>query len=1504
MRGPGGQPFIAIVGMAGRFPDAPDLSAFWRNLESGAESLVSFSEEQLLQSGVHPVVFQNPNYVKKGTYLENAEMFDAAFFGFNPREAEVIDPQHRVLLETAWEAMEDAGYAADRDRGRVAVYAGASINSYVTASLFRAPSVLQSVGSYSLIIAGDKDFLATRISYKLNLTGPSMTVQTACSTSLVAVQLACKALIAGDCEMALAGGVSLHFPAKVGHMYAEGMIFSRDGHCRPFDAAGTGIRAGDGAGIVVLKRLEDAIRDGDSIRAVIRGAAVNNDGGAKMGYTAPSVEGQSEVISAALKMGGVDPASVSYIEAHGTATPVGDPIEVAALQRVFRNAERKSQRCALGSVKSNLGHLDVAAGVAGLIKTVLSLERRQIPPSLHFRDPNPAIDFETGPFYVNDKLAPWDTGDQPRRAGVSSFGIGGTNAHVVLEEAPVLEPSVVRWPAQLMLISARTPIALSKLTAATAERFREDPSLALADACYTMQVGRRRFPQRRALVCSTREEAIALLSGDERKIPTVVEDAVSRRVVFMFSGQGSQHAGMARDLYGVSPVFRRHLDACSEILKAHLNGEDLRELIYSDAGSSQLQQTRYTQPALFAVEYSLARMWMAWGVEPDAMIGHSIGEYVAACLAGVFSLEDALSLVAARGRAMQEMPAGAMLAVSMPEEKIAPLLTGALSLAAINAPGLCTVSGPTAEIDNLEKILLARGGDCRRIHTSHAFHSSMMDAALPPFLRAVQSVKLNAPQRPFISNLNGLEIRPEEAVDPNYWVRHLRESVRFAKGLSELMNTPGRVFLEVGPGQVLTTFARETMRGRRGFEALATLPHPKDQNAETAQVLTTVGKLWMAGIALDWKALHEGERLHRVPLPSYPFERQRFYVEPEVDSTAMSAVAAITKKPDISDWFYLPSWRRTARPSVSNAESSFGPWVCFVDDERFSAPLIDQLRASGESFAVVRPGDSFAINGANSYTINPDSIEDYRRLLRTCETAGSRPRSLMYAWGIGRARPAFHALMRLTQTFGHSELPMDWIIITAGLQRVTGREVLDPEQALLSGPAKVMPLEYPNIITRSIDLPSPDGLADMAEELLREPGMPRSTAPVAYRDGFRWEQVYEPLRAPGDRPSRLRKKGTYLITGGSGGMGLALASHLAEEYKARLILTGRTALPPREQWPSRINDAGASPDGRIIRELLRLENFGAEVLYFAADVCDRDAMKQAVAEARERFGAIHGVIHAAGVAGAGLIDMKTAEAADRVFAPKVEGTLLLESLLRGDSLDFFVLCSSINAICGMAGASDYTSANAFQDAFAASRGPEFMSINWDTWQEVGMAVNMEVPRDMAEGRRMTLAAGIKPAEGVAAFRRALSLPVSQVAVITKDLPSILEEIEKLVHAGRARIEKQADSASGGTARPSLSTDYTAPENETQKGILKIWNEMMGIEQIGIDDSFFELGGHSLLATGVLARVRTIFGVVVPLRSIFEAPTVRQLADLVDTLLWAEQPALSDSDAGEREEVEL
>jgi acyl transferase domain-containing protein/glutamate-1-semialdehyde aminotransferase len=877
---------VAIIGMAGRFPGARDVGEFWRNIEGGVESISRFATDELEPCRAEsPGMRKDPNYVPARGVLPGAELFDAAFFGINPTEAAVMDPQQRVFLETAWTALEDAGYDPRMYRGAIGVWAGMSNNTYFLENLYPNPAAIQRAGGLLVMMGNEKDYLATRVAYKLDLRGPCVSVYTACSTSLVAVCQAVQALIDYQCDTALAGGVSITFPQQRGYLYQEGAITSPDGHCRAFDVEAAGTVFSNGVGIVVLKRLADALADGDNVYAVIKGAALNNDGATKVSFTAPSVDGQAECIALAQSLAGVEPETISLVEAHGTATPLGDPVEIAALTQAFRAGTSATRFCAVGSVKTNIGHLDAAAGIVGLIKAAMALRHRKIPPSLHFTAPNPKLDLENSPFYVATRLADWPPGGTPRRAGVSSFGVGGTNAHVVLEEAPTPPGPAPARREQLLVISARTASALEQATANLARCLETSPGLDLADVAFTLQAGRRRFAHRRMLVCRDGAEAITSLRRPEAEhLVSTQCDARAAPVVFLFPGQGAQRVNMARGLYQGEAAFRTAVDECAETLQPEL-GLDLRTVLYPDAAGAAaaaalLEETRVTQPALFAIEYALADLWMRWGVKPQAMIGHSLGEYVAACLAGVLSREDALRVVAERARLMQSMPGGVMLAVRLPAVEVEPLLSGTLSVAALNGPAVTVVAGNAEAVQALEAELGARGVAFRRLPTSHAFHSSMMDSVLKPFEAVMRGVRLKPPQVPWVSGVTGQWITAAEAMDAAYWARQLRQPVRFADGVALLVREGSQLLLEVGPGRSLTALARQHTDRSAGQTVIASLPLDENAGPDIESILDALGRLWIAGADIDWAAVHDGQRRRRLPLPTYPFERQRFWIDP------------------------------------------------------------------------------------------------------------------------------------------------------------------------------------------------------------------------------------------------------------------------------------------------------------------------------------------------------------------------------------------------------------------------------------------------------------------------------------------------------------------------------------------------------------------------------------------------------------------------------------------------
>jgi acyl transferase domain-containing protein/thioesterase domain-containing protein len=1334
---------IAIVGMAGRFPGAPNVDGFWRNLRDGVESIRTLSDVELRAAGVSPEELENPEYVRAAAILDGIELFDASFFGFSPRDASIMDPQHRHFLECAWEAVENAGYSPEAFPGSIGVFAGSGMSSYLIHNLLRNHKLVSSAGLFLLRQTGnDKDVLATRVSYQLNLHGPSVNVQTACSTSLVAVHLACQSLLNHECDLALAGGVTIEIPHGQGYLYRPGEILSRDGHCRAFDAHASGTVFSSGLGLVVLRRLPDALRDRDTIHAVILGTAINNDGARKVGYLAPSVDGQADVITEALGVANVPADSISYVETHGTGTAVGDPIEVRALTQAYNTSTKRRGFCAIGSLKASIGHLDAAAGVAGLIKTVLALEKRKLLPSLNFKSPNPLIDFQNSPFYVNTSLVDWEKNSHPRRAGVTSLGIGGTNAHVIVEEPPSRPPVQGKQSLQLLTVSTKSEAALKNATARLVAHLRDNPESSLSDVAYTLQVGRKHFPFRRAVVSRNAAEAANRFEESNAKelISGIAPTSVPS-LIFLFSGQGSQHVDMAKYVYEQELVFRDCFDRCANYLERFI-GFDLRQLVYppeSDriAAADRLNQTSITQPALFALEYSLAQWWMSLGLKPRAMLGHSIGEYVAACIAGVFTLEDALETTAIRGRLMQKASPGAMLAVPLPANEIT--LPANLSLAAINGPEQCVVSGPFEAIEACESVLREKGIACQRLQTSHAFHSAMMDPILQEFRTHLQGVALHAPRVPFLSNLSGTWIQTSEATDPDYWVKHLRETVRFVDCIRQLLSKEDCTFLEIGPGQALTSLVRQQTEKRA--QAVASLPHKNDPSSSHSTLLSALGRLWVNGQTPDWNALHRDEPIGRVPLPTYPFEHKKFWIAPDEQTIRQATVAVsahekgtqpseVTDEPPLR--FYKRVWKQTDFPSVT--VSAPACWLIFVDEKGLGKQVCTQLRGAGHKVVCVSPGKSYRRSGTSDYSLRPSVPADYQVLLEDLVQRGHAPQKVVHLWSLagGALRGSleekldhnFFSLLYFAQALGREDLSgVDIAVVTDRLQPVEVPVAADPTAATLLGPVRIIPREYPGVVCRGIDLNLEGaGMSQHAVQLISEQCAPFADEVVVFRRGVRWTERFEAADLlPDEGRIPFKAKGCYFVTGGLGGLGLIISKYLAQKFHARLVLIGRSNLPAPEEWDAILQRPGTSPKlSSTLKKLQEIRSLGGEVLALQVDVTQSSELQRAWQTAEERFGQIDGVIHAAGVVEDAPFLSKTRDSAARVLAPKVKGTIVLDEVTRNKSLDFVVLFSSISSVLPPQGQIDYAAANAFLDSFAEQRQPQVRAVNWGLWRDGGM----------------------------------------------------------------------------------------------------------------------------------------------------------------------------------------
>ncbi len=1345
---------IAIVGMAGRFPAARTASELWNLLMDGRHATTWKTADELRSAGVPDADLDDPDYVRAALVLPDMEMFDAGFFGFSQRDAAVLDPQHRHFLECAWEALEDAGHMPENFEGAIGVFGGCGMQAYLPYNLMTNPELVRSMGLFLLRHTGnDKDFLASRVSYLLNLRGPSLSIQTACSTSLVAVHVAAQSLLSGECDMALAGGVSIELPHGLGYRYAPGEILSPDGHCRAFDENANGTTFGSGAGIVVLRRLADAVRDGDNIYAVIRGSAVNNDGNQKAGYLAPSVGGQVRAAVEALSIAGVDAAAVSYIEAHGTGTPVGDPIEVAALTQAYgatNHAGRRLARCGIGSIKTNIGHLDTAAGVASLMKVALALRHGQIPATLNFNRPNRQLDIDNTPFRVVNQAMAWPRGPVARIAAVNSLGVGGTNAHVVVQEAPAVTPAADDGSWQVLTLSARTAASLEGLKAKWRVFLNSPPpGFRLADAAYTTQTGRRPFEHRCALVARDVEGLRhALQPKSHEGCVAASARAGTQSVVMMFPGGGAHVPGCGHELL-VHDAFRRAVDQCFALMPPGVPADLRAVMLQAPAAGGDIATARllerpaYAMPALFVLEYALARLWQSWGVVPSAVVGHSAGEYAAACLSGVMSLQDALCVVVLRGQIFEQLPAGAMLAVDLPQaELVLQMADLELDLAAVNAPDLCIASGTLGAIAALEQRLAKRQVECRRLHIGVAAHSRLLDGFLDSFRERLGQIQLNAPTIPFISSLTGTWADGATLTDPQYWVRHLRETVRFADGISRAFELPQPVLLEVGPGQSLGGLARHNSAGRSAA-VLASTAKARQAGGDAVVMVTSAAALWTRGLSPALRTLPHGPRPRRVSLPTYAFDHERHWIEPgsglpgrqpaRVDKP-LPAEPVIERIAAVQDWFRAPVWRPLPLPA--QAPLAGRTWLVFGDKTRFTADIVARLASQGCRPILVEAGNAFDQQTDGSFTLSPSQPSHFTTLFEALEMTSLLPDIVLHLWSLGTAggrsagalagQPlAFDSLMNIGRSIAHLDIarPMQLTVVTAGSQGVEGEAVSHPQRALALGPCRVIPREIPSIRTRLVDLGQADLTSAQAVRCVvdecQSAGQPDL---VAWRQGRRmaleWSQL--PTSATIGMHGKLRRRGVYLVTGGLGDIGLDLAAFLSSTLQARLVLVGRRNLAPRHSWRTLADSGDNSLQARTVRRLLACEAAGAQVLVCSADVADHQAMAAVVAQARARFGAIHGVFHAAGVLEDGLIATKTAESISRVMSAKAAGAQVLHELLPPGALDLFMVFSSTSVQLAAAGQADYVAANAFVDALAASRA-DGMSVQWGIWGGQGMA---------------------------------------------------------------------------------------------------------------------------------------------------------------------------------------
>ncbi len=1444
---------IAIIGMAVRMPGALNVEEFWENLRTGTESISLFTKEEMLEAGFSPEIVNHPNFVAAKGIMENAEMFDANFFGISPREAELMDPQHRVLMECAWSAMEDAGYIPDQYPGRIAVFTSAGMNTYLPFNLMSNPELLEQVGGFELSIYNDKDFVPTRIAYSMNIKGPAIDIGTACSSSLVSTHIACQQLLTYQADMTIVGGITIHLPQKMGHIHEPGAAYSPDNHCRPFDSTPSGLIDGNGAAVIILKRLEDALKDGDKIHALIKGSAINNDGSDKVGYSAPSVNGQAEVILEAQAVADIDPSTISYIEAHGTSTPLGDPIEVAGLTQAFRVHTDKTGFCGLGSVKSNIGHVDKAAGLAGLVKTTLALEHELIPPSLNWKQPNPKLQIEKTPFYVVDKPTEWKRSNQPRRAGISSFGVGGTNAHAILEEPPILKSTPSPRAKQIITLSAKTKQSLEDYIHNLSSHLSKNPNLDLADVANTLARGRKAFSQKLAITCSDIDEAIELLKSEKPS-----EEKYSLEPIFMFTGQGSQYAGMGEALYRQEQAFKDAIDQCAEILDPLL-GLDIRTILFpvdseKDIANRRMQETSITQPCLFSIEYAVAKLWMHFGITPSAMIGHSLGEYVAACLAGVFSLENALKLVIKRSQLMQEMLPGSMLSTPLPSQSIREdfkRLNLNLEIAAENSADLCVASGPTDLITQYQADLESRGIGCQILKTSHAFHSSMMEPMLTSFEKELSDVQLQEPSIPFISNLTGTWITKKEAVTPQYWCAHLRNSVLFSQGIKSLVNAIEHpLFIEVGPGKTLSQLTQLNLSSAN-ISIINSLPQAFEKKNASEFFIDSLAKAWIKNQSIHWDAYYENEDRLKVSLPTYPFERTKYWIEPRKASTSKQAEGApfASRQTDPNHWFYCNTWK--SRPLVPSLNKNASPYLIFAPSDALTVNIKNILVADGNDVICVSKSSEFIEQPNGNYSLDIGVYGQLEKLSASLKERSYQSTKIIYIGAVEDHQFTNSlALVNLLKIFDRSSSIQ---IIDSGVVDVMSDPDLNPNKSSILGLLNTCRQELPSIHCSLLDI-TLEARTDSStpQNIIHWLYSHHHTSYTALRNGEIWIQSIEPIHPEYlDAPQALKDAQTYLILGGLDGVGRAFSQVIAESVKGNLILS--TA------------DHDFASNAQIQEHIKSLTALGSTVFPL---FINPNQLQGSINNIRAITPSLDGVIDSFDMSSTQFVSLLQdldQTIFDKYLEQQKSQLMQLAELVDPLNLQFCIIMSSLSSKIGGIGQAVHASTGNLVNSFAklknrCSQTP-WTVINWDRWDE-------------SSGKD-----GFSPEEGLVAFKKSLGLLSLPNFIIATNNPSV--RVQTPPNSSSDTLSS-TDEEKALYVRPDLGNEFQAPSTPSEMKLAKLWQECLKIDQIGSQDNFFDLGGHSLLAAQLIRNIKQQFEVNLDLGLFFSAPTIAELAELIDT----------------------
>jgi acyl transferase domain-containing protein/thioesterase domain-containing protein/acyl carrier protein len=1409
---------IALIGIACEFPGAVDSESYWNNIVNSTESISCFTETELKNAGVSPEEIQNPNYVSARGTLQNIEQFDADFFNISPFEASITDPQHRIFLQNAWKALENAGYSPKRYQGIIGLFAGMGDSTYLTHNILKNHDISSKLDEHQMMLGNSTHFLTTKTAYALNLKGPCININTACSTSLVSIIMAAESLVSYDCDMALAGGISIPIPQNAGYLYKETGILSPKGNCKPFDKDAEGTIIGSGCGIVVLKRLDDALKDKDNIVAVIKGWAVNNDGAEKAGFTAPSVNQQANCIAQALAYSNILPTNIDYVEAHGTGTLIGDPIEVAALTKGFQYEKFKQQQyCSIGSVKPNIGHADIASGIAGFIKASLALKEKTIPPLLHFASPNPKIDFSNSPFYINTQAKHWEQKNHKRTAAVNSLGFGGTNAHLILQEAPEINSSASK-SANIIILSAKTEYSLQAIikdlyTYLKSKQHISNRSQILADTAYTLQIGREHFKYRKTFTYFGYDDLLDKISRTAIiKTPLESTQEKKNRIIFCFPDKGCQYHNMAFEIYQQHPFFKETVDQCCDIFESH-SEIDLKKSLFSN--DFDLSDLHTSEPVLFIIEYALSKLLIFLGIKPDALFGYGIGEYVSAVISETINLNDALLLICARSK---------------------------LVFTEANR----TTSATTLTHETVEN-----------------------------FLNISSKITLRHPKTPYYSNVTDTWITKDDLNKQNYWSEHLKCSTQTVSKLSNIKTFPEDILIQVGPE---TTQYPNLLKNSSHPFFISTLPninmHKKTDSYYN--LLTAISSLWLRNQNVIWENLYIDEFRKRIPLPSYVFDKKSYWVSPEEQSDP-NETNLIDKQR-----CYLPTWERDLRFSSmgvpSSSELDDSTWLVFSYQSTFCESLIQKLKSEKHTVYVVFPDEHFSKETDFIYRISPHKKLDYIKLLQSLNFK-SHSITVAHTWLLEDKEDTTeylmngaYSLMHISQAFAEisPEKNIRFLVLASKIHNILGNEKPIPEKVTAIGPCRVIPQEQDNVVSKFIDVDlnsiTPAKIVNNIYWESQHISKEDCRIDIAYRGTYRWIKHFKPCshHLETNKVNRLRKNGVYLITGGLGSIGLEIAKYLAKAYSAHIVLTSKRAFPPQSEWTDLFQNSHDKRLKRQISTLLKIQKYAPSLTIRQAAVQDEVQMLKTIDYIHNNLGIINGVIHSAGLPGNGVAQLKTIAEYEEILKPKLYGTRILIKLLKGEPLDFMVFFSSITAIAGFPGQVDYCSANLALDTCATTANlfthPVFcLTINWESWRNIGMSAESKTKLISLTERNSIL-----PQEGVALFEKALNSNLNQVAIsgISPNNTFFYENKKGTVHQ--------------------LNRQSTPTKKNITEQLIDIWKELLGIDNIKPTDDFYELGGHSLLAINLLTKIRNQFNCNVPASTLLNAKTVNELSLIISS----------------------